>query len=257
MRALHHHHGHLDHGRLVGDPLAHHDARQHHTNRATPWFVLAAVAFLAALTVGCSSSDSSDSSGDDDADELEVQDADVSGTPAPITEAPPVDAANIFDTDFLGACDGVGHPMATAYDTTAGTISPVVVLAGEGTAMYGRSFVVRDAWTRQWTQENPLALAEVQLVVCAEKTSATPVQECTGYEVDGQVTDDVVILNEVTYEVSLREALTGAEVAATTVVANDGECPMYVTFTEGESSVEHDSFDDEAIQAFVEPYVLH
>ena len=75
--------------------------------------------------------------------------------------------------------------------------------------------------------------------------------------VDGQVTDDVVILNEVTYEVSLREALTGAEVAATTVVANDGECPMYVTFTEGESSVEHDSFDDEAIQAFVEPYVLH
>jgi hypothetical protein len=35
----------------VLDPFAHHDARQHRTHRATPWFVLALVAFLAALTV--------------------------------------------------------------------------------------------------------------------------------------------------------------------------------------------------------------
>ncbi|MFN8021642.1 MAG: hypothetical protein U0Q03_08975 [Acidimicrobiales bacterium] len=50
MRAFHHQ-GHSGHGHVAADPLAHHDARQHHTGRATPWFVLAAVAFLAALSV--------------------------------------------------------------------------------------------------------------------------------------------------------------------------------------------------------------
>ena len=46
-----------------------------------------------------------------------------------------------------------------------------------------------------------------------------------------------------------------AELAATTITARDEQCPMFVSFTEGESAVEHDSFDDVAIQKFVEPYV--
>jgi hypothetical protein len=46
MRAFHHH-GHANAADL--DVYAHHDARQRGTGRATPWFVLAALAFLAAL----------------------------------------------------------------------------------------------------------------------------------------------------------------------------------------------------------------
>lgn len=49
MRAFQHHGSGAD--ASVLDPFAHHDARQHRTHRATPWFVLAVIAFLAALTV--------------------------------------------------------------------------------------------------------------------------------------------------------------------------------------------------------------
>jgi hypothetical protein len=169
----------------------------------------------------------------------------------PGSSSPP----DIFDTDFVGACDGVGNPRATTFSQTPGVIHPVLVLAGEGTQMYTRSGAVREAWTRTWTAENPAALAEIELVACAERTSATKVEDCTGYEVDGVVTDNLVHLNEVVYEVSLHEARTGAEVAATTITARDEQCPMFVSFIDGESAIEHDSFDDAAIQKFVEPYV--
>lgn len=47
MRALRHHHA------AALDGTVPHDV--HRSGRATPWFIIAAVAFLAALTVGCSS----------------------------------------------------------------------------------------------------------------------------------------------------------------------------------------------------------
>jgi hypothetical protein len=250
MRHLHLHHGHAHHGG--------HDARLHHSSRAMPWFLLAAVALLAAVVAGCGSDSgvdagaSSDGTGSPTEDSDDPSSEDLPGTTAPGTVAP---ATDIFDSDFLSACDGVGYDQATAYTPGPGAIHPVVVLAGQGTEMYGRSGAVREAWTRMWTPENTTAMAEIELVACAEKINATPVQECSGYEVDGQPTDNIVHLNEVEYAVSLREALTGAEVASTTIVARDAECPMYVSFVEGEYSQEWDSFDALAIQAFVEPYV--
>jgi hypothetical protein len=50
MRAFHLH-GHANTGHFGVDAHhdAHHDARQRGTGRATPWFVLAAIAFFAAL----------------------------------------------------------------------------------------------------------------------------------------------------------------------------------------------------------------
>lgn len=261
MRAFHHHGNGL--GPATLDPFAHHDARQHRTNRAAPWFVLAVLAFVAALISGCGGGGSEGAADGGDASSSESDSGSDagsdSGSDATTAEAPATTAAleNIFDSDLLVACDGVGFPAATAYDTTAGTISPVIVMAGEGTEMYSRLFGVREAWSRQWTEANPLALSEIQLVVCAEKQSSTPAEECTGYEVDGVVTDNVVILNEVTYEVSLREALTGTEVAAQQMVFRDASCPTYVTFTEGETTVEWDSFDDLAVQDFIESYVVH
>ena len=121
--------------------------------------------------------------------------------------------------------------------------------------MYARSTAVREAWTPDVDPETPRGLGEIELVVCAERVSAVKVEDCTGYEVDGVVTDNLVHLNEVVYEVSLHEARTGAELAATTITARDEQCPMFVSFIDGESSIEHDSFDDAAIQKFVEPYV--
>jgi hypothetical protein len=220
-------------------------ARSHRRGKPAPWFALAAVAFLAAVVVGCGGTP-------DEAASAEAQPvaADAGADPA-IAAA----ATDIFDTDFLGACDGVGFDQATSYVPTAGVIHPVVVLTGEGTEMYGRTTAVREAWTRQWTPEAPLALSAIELVACAEKQSSTVAQECSGYEIDGIETDNVVRLNEVVYAVTLRAALTGVEVASTTITARDAECPMFVSFTEGEQVTEYDSFDDLALQQFLEPYV--
>jgi hypothetical protein len=214
----------------------HHDVRHHHTHRAGPWFVVAAVALLAAIITSC---------GGDSGTSTEPP----QGSTVALTRT------DLFDTDFLSACDGVGVQQAAPFSQTPGVIHPVIVLAGHGTEMYGRSGTVREAWTRTWSTEHPMALAEVELVVCAERASAVKVQECTGYEVDGKPTDAVVNLHEVVYDVSLHEARTGVRVAATTITARDDACPMFVSFSDGETSVDHDSFDDEAIQTFVEPYV--
>jgi hypothetical protein len=224
---------------IIGHGGAHHDVRHHRTGRAAPWFVIAAVALVAAIVSGCSSDGSTS-----------VANADHS---VPVGSSAPTD---IFDTDFVGACDGVGIDHATSFSQTPGVIHPVLVLAGEGTEMYARTTAVRDAWSRTWTPEKPRALGEIELVVCAERTSAAKVEDCTGYEVDGAVTDNTVHLNEVVYEVSLHEARTGNQLAATTITARDESCPMFASFGEGESTVEHYSFDDAAIQRFVEPYVM-
>ena len=208
------------------------------TGRAAPWFVVAAVALIAAIVSGCSG----DSSGN-------VAMADGS---LPAASTPDRHLRHRLRRRVR---DGVGNERATAFSQTPGVIHPVLVLAGQGTEMYARSSAVREAWTRTWTPENPVALGEIELVVCAESMSKTLVEDCTGYEVDGVVTDNLVHLNEVVYQVSLHEARTGAELAATTMTARDEQCPMFVSFTEGESAVEHDSFDDAAIQKFVEPYV--
>jgi hypothetical protein len=215
----------------------HHDVRHHHSHRAAPWFVVAAVALLAAIISGCGGD-----GGQDAADQPEASNVALTRT-------------DLFDTDFVAACDGVGVRQAAPFSQTPGVIHPVLVLAGHGTEMYTRSGAVRDAWTRTWSPDDPMALAEVELVVCAERRSSVKVQECTGYEVDGQPTDAIVNLNEVVYDVSLREARTGREVAATTITARDDSCPMFVSFSEGETSVDHDSFDADAVQTFVEPYV--
>jgi hypothetical protein len=212
--------------------------------------VLAALAFVASLIVGCGGSEGSDGAASGDA--ASSDGSSDGGDGAPATTAAP---ENLFDTDFVPACDGVGVPQATAYDAAAGVIHPVVVLAGGNAGdLYGRIGAVSEAWTRQWTQEAPLAMAEIELVVCAERQSSTVIEECTGYEVDGVATGNVVRLHEAVYAVSLRAAATGAEIASTTITARE-DCPMFVSFSEGETSTDHYSFDDDAIAVWVKPFV--
>lgn len=169
--------------------------------------------------------------------------------------ATPAAADQLFDSDFEQVCDGVGQPLAAPYAPTAGAISPVVVLEQMDGFMSSRTSAVRAGWERMWVPENTMAMADLQLVGCLTRTSATRVQECTGYEIDDQVTDNVVHLNETTYSLSLREAATGTEVATTTFTSLDDSCPMFVSFDAGETERDWYSFDDTAAQEFLAPYV--
>ena len=71
-----------------------------------------------------------------------------------------------------------------------------------------------------------------------------------GYEVDEVVTDAVVKLNEVTDEVTVHEALTGTQLAATTIVARDDACPMSASFTQWLDFAFHDSLHDSLHDSF-------
>ena len=170
--------------------------------------------------------------------------------------APATTPANVFDTDLLVACDGIGYPGAAPYTTAPGVIHPVLVLEGESASMHARYGAVRDAWTRMWTQERPTALAEIELVACVQQTGERVTEECTGYQDDGVDTGNVVELMEVDYAISLREASTGREVAETSMTMLDDECPMFVSFPEGERTTRWRSFDADALSAFLEPHVI-
>lgn len=163
-------------------------------------------------------------------------------------------AENLFDTDFEKVCDGVGQPLATAYSPTPGVIHPTVVLVAEDGYMTSRSSAVRAGWERVWAPEATMAMTELELVACAERTASESVQDCTGYQVDGVDTDSVVHLHRTTYDITLRAATTGAEVATTTITALDDGCPMFVSFSEGENEKDWYSFDDAAVQDFLAPY---
>ena len=211
-------------------------AMQHRTLTPLVRTTLAAAASLLVLTA-CGADDSGSSSGGN------------AGTSA-------VGAADqLFDTDFQQVCDGVGQPAATAYTPVAGSISPVVVLVQQEGFMSSRSSAVRAGWERVWEADATMKMAELQLVACVTRTNAVRVQECDGYEIDGAVTDNVVHLNETTYDIVLRAAATGEEVARTSVTAADDSCPMFVSFSDGETEKEWYSFDDAAVQDFLTPHV--
>ena len=80
-------------------------------------------------------------------------------------------------------------------------------------------------------------------------------QECTGYESDGVETGNVVNLYSADYDVSIHAATTGEELGRTTVSAIGTECPMFVSFSEGETTRDWFETDAEAVAAFARPFV--
>ena len=97
--------------------------------------------------------------------------------------------------------------------------------------------------------------ATAELVLCVARTGATLVEDCTGYESDGQATDNVVQLDSADHQVQMHEAVTGKELGRTAFTASPTECPMFVTFTDGESTKDWYETDDAAIAEFARPYV--
>jgi hypothetical protein len=166
--------------------------------------------------------------------------------------APP----GLRESDFVGVCNGRGVAAAARFSQTPGVVHPVLVLTGERAALTPRPDAVSGTWTRSWSEAAPMALADLELVACAVRTSAREVQECTGYEVDGAPSAAVVQLDEVVYDVSLHKARSGEKLAETTITARDDTCPKSASFAPGESTVRHESFDAAAIGRFLEPYVV-
>ncbi|MEQ1700710.1 MAG: hypothetical protein ABMA25_11400 [Ilumatobacteraceae bacterium] len=161
----------------------------------------------------------------------------------------------MFASDFEPACRNSPVAGATAYDAARPGIHKVVVQSGADTDELNEGFLdIPSEWTILFDAATD-QYATAELVLCVVRTNATLVQECTGYESDGVETDDIVNLYSADYAVSVHAATTGAELGATTISAIATDCPLYVTFTEGEDSTDWYVTDDGAVTDFARQFV--
>ena len=110
-------------------------------------------------------------------------------------------------------------------------------------------------WTVLFSTERD-ALREIDLVVCARRTAAREVRICDGYRNNGQPTRNRVRWHTATYELSVREARTGRELARTTAEATRSECPMFQTFSGESDTVDaYASLPDATVADFVRPHI--
>ena len=164
-------------------------------------------------------------------------------------------SSKMFPADFEPACRSNPVAGATAYNPATPGIHPLVALSGEDTNQLDEAYLdIPTEWTIVFSDATD-EYATAELVLCVVRTGATLVEECTGYESDGQATDNVVQLYSADYQVQMHEAVTGKELGRTAFTASPTECPMFVTFTDGESSKDWYETDDAVIAEFARPFV--
>ena len=122
-------------------------------------------------------------------------------------------------------CNGDANDAAP--DVTPGS-SPVAIYEDAGDGWQFRSWVGDLDEAR-----DPLVPEDAALVVCLEVTSSEVVDTCE-FEEDGSSFE--LELADAEYEVAVRAAATGEELAGGTASATAGDCPMFTSFTQGEAS---------------------
>lgn len=162
--------------------------------------------------------------------------------------------SQLFPDNFKGVCSGASVSTATAYDPAATSHKALYFATYEDDLMDQSSSLPAD-WTVQWSQEGD-ALRAIDLVACARRTAAREVKVCDGYENDDRPTQNKVRWHTATYELSVREATTGKELATTTLEATDADCPMFWTF-DGDADIQdgYASLPDTAVADFLRPHI--
>lgn len=165
-----------------------------------------------------------------------------------------VQASQLFPDSFKGVCSGASVSTATAYDPAATTHKALYFRTYEDDFTDQSSSLPGD-WTVQFSPEGD-ALRAIDLVVCAKRTAAREVKVCDGYEDDDKPTQNKVRWHTATYEVTVREALTGKQLAQTTLEATDSDCPMFWSF-DGDSETDQGfaSLSDSAVADFLRPHI--
>lgn len=159
-----------------------------------------------------------------------------------------------FASDFAPACRGNAVDGATPYDPAATGAHKVVFLKGTSINELSEAYLtVPEEWKILFNADTD-EYAKGELAACIVQTEATLAQECDGYEDNGVVLDVVVKHYSVTYDVSVHEAVTGKQLGTTTITAEAGDCPLYVSFTEGEKETDWYEAGDTAIADFLAPF---
>lgn len=195
---------------------------------------LAGAAAAVALLSACSSPDDQEDAG-----------GAASETTAP---AVPVQAA-----DFVGVCSGATESRASDYASS--DEHKLVYFETLEDDLLEQSSRMPTDWTVQ-NFEDLDAFAAVDLVACAERTGATKVKTCDDYDIDETGERGTVNWHTATYDLRVFEAKTGSELASTTIRAGDKDCPMFVTFDEGELEIDEFAVpSDSELTKFLRPFV--
>jgi hypothetical protein len=166
----------------------------------------------------------------------------------------PNEQSKLFAEDFRGVCKGATVSRATGYDATAPAHKVVLFSSYDGDLIEDTSTLPED-WMVQF-DVNGDAYAKVDTVACVEVKDEQPLKECTGYQNDGQDTQNEVDLRLATYTVSMHEAMTGKELGTTELDGTDDSCPTVVSFDNDSQTKVYDSppSNDDLI-AFLKPFV--
>ncbi len=79
---------------------------------------------------------------------------------------------------------------------------------------------------------------------------------CEGFQNQGRPTQNRVRWHTATYELSVREARTGRELAKTTAEATNAQCPMFMTFQGDSETVDgFATLSDSAVADFLRPHI--
>lgn len=157
---------------------------------------------------------------------------------------------------FKGVCSGAPVSAATAYDPR-GTTHKALYFATYRDDFMDQSSSLPQDWTVPFSAESD-ALRAVDLVVCARRTAAREVRICDGYQSNGRATQNRVRWHTATYELSVREARTGRQLAQTTAQATNAQCPSYQTFRgEAEMIDGYASLPDGVVADFLRPHMTH
>ena len=169
------------------------------------------------------------------------------------TPTPP--AGQLFADNFKGVCSGATVSGATAYNAQ-GRAHKALFFETYKDGLADRSTSLPDDWTVQYSTQGD-AYRAVDLVVCARRTADRQVKVCDGYKNrEEQPTQNRVNWHSATYELTLREATTGRQLAQSTVEANDASCPMLQMFENDTEVVEgYASPSDTAVADFLRPHI--
>ena len=167
---------------------------------------------------------------------------------------PAAQASLLFPDGFKGVCSGASVSAATAYDPAAAT-HKALYFTTHRDDFTDRSHSLPPDWTVLFSPDRD-ALRAVDLVVCARRTAAQQVKICDGYRSKGRETQNRVRWHTATYELSVREARTGRELAKTTAEAASETCPMFQNFDGEADTVDgYASLPDAAVTDFLRPHI--
>jgi hypothetical protein len=163
-------------------------------------------------------------------------------------------ASRLFPDNFKGVCSGASVSAATAYDPRATAHKALYFATYRDDFMDKSSSLPRD-WTVTFSAESD-ALRAIDLVVCARRTAAREVKICNEYQNNGRPTQNSVRWHTATYELSVREARSGRQLAQTTVEATDSDCPMFMSFQSDSETVDgYATLSDAAVADFLRPHI--